>query len=671
MYRIKILLLLGAVALLALVPMSHAFAQSAQCEQTYIVQSGDWLSTIAQKFLGDVNAYDAIVTATNLAAKTDSSFTAITDPNKIEVGQKVCIPAANAVPGHESAGIYTAVGPAADASALVETLVLGGDGQARYIMNYVGKAEIPAKGNWKQEGTTVTVSLYEQAGKPTQQTMTFNVQDGNLVATNPPNTVYAKTAPGVSFYSGLYTANRKSFDGSQTLNALTLLPNMQAQMSLTNNTDQSFVLQTGTWEPGTDKDTNAPIITVHLTKQNEQTIDETYVFQVQGENLRGIEYNRDMWGTDLTFTKYHAPVEPETPASAQETPTPAPGGGPNPSGALLPITGQYSAHLPAADAVERVIVLDLAQDNTATMTTQFVGKGEPIVEKGTWSNETGDISVVLADSSGKQTLVFKFDGGALVLQDPEQAGYGSTGLTLARVNSPRNTNAEHGGVSLTVNYALAKQANGETLPAVPVQEGPALGGASPAAIRFLFDGAQAPNYFDPHLAQVLVYKTDDWVKLDSSTAASVDALKKMLQDKPATFEKGIPVLPPIPAAQVFQVKPQYYDFQNGTGIGFITHYAQDVSPVLASHPFYTYQGLTNDGKYYIAVFYPVTTALLPTDPNAAMGGKSYEEWAKDYDAYLTKLVQDMNGLIDAAYTPDLSLIQDMVKSINVSDTTLQ
>src|SRR5689334_22469820 len=61
-------------------------------------------------------------------------------PEKIEVGQKLCIPAVTAVPGRELAGIYTTVGPAADASALVETLVLGGDGQARYTLDYIGKA---------------------------------------------------------------------------------------------------------------------------------------------------------------------------------------------------------------------------------------------------------------------------------------------------------------------------------------------------------------------------------------------------------------------------------------------------------------------------------------------------------------------------------------------------
>ena len=62
------------------------------CLQTYVVQRGDSLSLIAQKFLGDLLAYNLIFQATNAAVGTDG-FTAIRDPNIIEPGQILCIPA--------------------------------------------------------------------------------------------------------------------------------------------------------------------------------------------------------------------------------------------------------------------------------------------------------------------------------------------------------------------------------------------------------------------------------------------------------------------------------------------------------------------------------------------------------------------------------------------------
>lgn len=86
----KSLPLLVLVLVLLLVPVQVSHAQTDG--QAYIVQAGDWLSRIASKFYGDARAYDRIVVATNEKAKTDSSFAVITNPESIEVGQKVWIP---------------------------------------------------------------------------------------------------------------------------------------------------------------------------------------------------------------------------------------------------------------------------------------------------------------------------------------------------------------------------------------------------------------------------------------------------------------------------------------------------------------------------------------------------------------------------------------------------
>jgi nucleoid-associated protein YgaU len=51
--------------------------------QTYVVQSGDSLSKIAQKYYGDASLYDKIFQANRDVLK---------DPNKIQVGQKLRIP---------------------------------------------------------------------------------------------------------------------------------------------------------------------------------------------------------------------------------------------------------------------------------------------------------------------------------------------------------------------------------------------------------------------------------------------------------------------------------------------------------------------------------------------------------------------------------------------------
>jgi hypothetical protein len=61
-----------------------------QCQDEYTVQQGDWLSKIAEKYYGDVLAYDLIAQANN--AKSDDDYPDIADSNLIESGWTLCIP---------------------------------------------------------------------------------------------------------------------------------------------------------------------------------------------------------------------------------------------------------------------------------------------------------------------------------------------------------------------------------------------------------------------------------------------------------------------------------------------------------------------------------------------------------------------------------------------------
>jgi hypothetical protein len=66
--------------------------QNKLCAEIYVTQANDWLSKIAEKFLGDITAFPAIIVATNTQHSLDSSFAQITNPDAIEAGWKICIP---------------------------------------------------------------------------------------------------------------------------------------------------------------------------------------------------------------------------------------------------------------------------------------------------------------------------------------------------------------------------------------------------------------------------------------------------------------------------------------------------------------------------------------------------------------------------------------------------
>ena len=90
----KLFYLLVIVSMLVVfVPVVTA-APPAQAGQDYVVVKDDWLSKLAEKYLGNVLSYPAIQAATNEKAVADSSYHSIANANVIEVGWKIYIPSA-------------------------------------------------------------------------------------------------------------------------------------------------------------------------------------------------------------------------------------------------------------------------------------------------------------------------------------------------------------------------------------------------------------------------------------------------------------------------------------------------------------------------------------------------------------------------------------------------
>jgi multiple sugar transport system substrate-binding protein len=88
----KIVMLMTLLALLFTLTPAPSLAQEVVCENEVVVQAEDWLSKIAEKFYGDVLAFQAIADATNAKAASDDSYATIEDVNIIEPGWKLCIP---------------------------------------------------------------------------------------------------------------------------------------------------------------------------------------------------------------------------------------------------------------------------------------------------------------------------------------------------------------------------------------------------------------------------------------------------------------------------------------------------------------------------------------------------------------------------------------------------
>jgi hypothetical protein len=75
--------------MLTLAPLPTLAQGDVACENEVVVQASDFLSTIADKYYGNILAYPAIMEATNAQ---DGDYATIDNPDVIEPGWKLCIP---------------------------------------------------------------------------------------------------------------------------------------------------------------------------------------------------------------------------------------------------------------------------------------------------------------------------------------------------------------------------------------------------------------------------------------------------------------------------------------------------------------------------------------------------------------------------------------------------
>jgi hypothetical protein len=125
----------------------------------------------------------------------------------------------------------------------------------------------------------------------------------------------------------------------------------------------------------------------------------------------------------------------------------------------------------------------------------------------------------------------------------------------------------------------------------------------------------------------------------------------------------MPFLPLFNAAQVMHAQTQYLNFKNGQGLRFLTAFSQGNVPINNYELIYTFQGLTSDGKYYVAAVLPVNHPSLPADGKVT--GKEPPEFTSDYSSYLSNVVKILNSQAANTFIPDLTQLDAMISSLEI------
>jgi len=221
------------------------------------------------------------------------------------------------------------------------------------------------------------------------------------------------------------------------------------------------------------------------------------------------------------------------------------------------------------------------------------------------------------------------------------------------------------GISFSFDPVIADSAAGEIIPLQDKENYGTLGDTYPNHYQVHFSGyALAQAYHEPTL---YVYPVAEYEAINEWVSGTFDDLRSILENRPDLGEnmEGLfaPFLPMWNAGQFFTVKPAYLDFQNGSGIRYLTMFGQAVHPVDNQRLLYTYQGLTSDGAYYVSFVLPVAHPLLPYDAAASI--TDWEGFSANWDAYINETKAKLNELPLEQFSPPLHLVDQLVEPLAV------
>lgn len=126
-----------------------------------------------------------------------------------------------------------------------------------------------------------------------------------------------------------------------------------------------------------------------------------------------------------------------------------------------------------------------------------------------------------------------------------------------------------------------------------------------------------------------------------------------------------PFLPVIPLNQSFHIFETGLSFNGGQGVRFITAYSEAPIPINNKTLFYTFQGLTADGRYWVAVALPLGNPILPANNNILPEGYTDESLILGYDDYVSEVRAALEAQALDSFSPPIESLDNLIKSISI------
>jgi len=222
-----------------------------------------------------------------------------------------------------------------------------------------------------------------------------------------------------------------------------------------------------------------------------------------------------------------------------------------------------------------------------------------------------------------------------------------------------STTINSNGLVFTLPFAVAQGAIVETIPADgPEQVWPEF--ALPAHRTISFSDYPVVNHLLTPI--IYIYPLEEMIN-DGKIGGSRALILRNLLENPGfdlQADGDLPFLPPFNAAQMFHVLEQRLDSEHTTAIRYLTLYSQAYVGIDNYNVFYTYQGLSKDGRYYIAAVLPIHSSLL-SDTQATL--EEMQQYSNYYPAYIYGMREMITSQNGGVLTPSLEDLDAMMMSL--------
>jgi len=184
------------------------------------------------------------------------------------------------------------------------------------------------------------------------------------------------------------------------------------------------------------------------------------------------------------------------------------------------------------------------------------------------------------------------------------------------------------------------------------------------------------HFFKGPRGDMHVYPVDNYEVFDPAVKEPLDGLKKLLE------AKGEGDVPPLPRSAldflylsqqaisqpVMREKLSYISMRNGSGVRFISGYAEPGQPLTDRSLYYVYLGLSLDGLHYVEAMFELLqpSSYFPKPPNP--GSPNY---AAEVQAYNQAVADKIRSTPDSNFNTSLDQFDTLFKTMQVGRHTFK